>query len=121
MKTKEELLAKRVKVIASYPDSNYLIGEIIYLNDYSVYERKIFAPYPHLFRELKWWEERDPSDLPEYLMTSAANGRQARVYKVKEYKANGAIADFDDGTWTNTDKWEPADESEYLQFNPTNP
>lgn len=40
--------------------------------------------YPHLFRELEWWEDRDESDLPKYVKGM----RSGFVQKVISYQIN---------------------------------
>lgn len=76
--TKEELLKPRYKVIADYPGSPYKIGDILfYMKSYSTvsylptttYCDKFIRieNYPHIFRKLEWWEEREEQDMPEYV------------------------------------------------------
>jgi hypothetical protein len=40
-----------------------------------------FAPYPHLFRPLQWWEERTEDEMPEYVKL-VLNGRIEFVHHV---------------------------------------
>lgn len=79
----EELLKPRIKVIERWPDmdkNKYYVGQIITLPCYERSskqwfiqdeESKIydayFDSYPHLFKRLEWWQERDEKDMPEYL------------------------------------------------------
>lgn len=80
--TTEQLLKKRFKVIADYPKSNYAVGEILTKGDAGMvftmpHEKDIcgnvrepiesIEKYPHLFKELQWWEDRKPEDMPEYV------------------------------------------------------
>lgn len=74
-----KLLEPRYKVLADYPGSPFKVGEILKLNDsihptyahFTNGEKGIMVDeidnYPHLFRLLKWWEERDVKDMPEYV------------------------------------------------------
>jgi len=68
---KDELMKPRYKVIALYPDSPNKIGDIIHVYGQGyIYPDKVeanFDRYPHLFKKLQWWEEREISELPEYL------------------------------------------------------
>jgi hypothetical protein len=103
----EELLKPRYKVIADYPfRDHFLLSEIIELNEFdgrnhlskdmqewfvikpklngtgspmSWYESN-FNKYPHLFKRLEWWEERDEKDMPEYVKHKI----DAEVYKLKK-------------------------------------
>jgi len=79
MKTVEELLKPRIKIINDWPgvagivvpgtiinvddeftDDMFWIGEEPFLID------KI-RDYPYLFKELKWHEDRELSDMPKYI------------------------------------------------------
>ncbi len=62
------LLQKRFKVVADYPDNLLEVGEIINIEDDNILEPlEWWQKYPHLFREMSWWEERNDEDLPEYV------------------------------------------------------
>ena len=61
--TTEELLKPRYKVVLAYPHSWIEVGEIIE-NNFDIFNLK---DYPKIFKELKWWEERENEDLPKYL------------------------------------------------------
>ena len=71
--TPEELMKPRYKVTADYPGSRFIIGQI--LKKVKTVSGKEFVPsmlqqpddFPHLFQPLKWWEDRKPEDMPEYL------------------------------------------------------
>lgn len=39
-----------------------------------------FFPYPHLFKPMQWWEEREESQLPEYVKYDYSH-----IAKVKKY------------------------------------
>jgi len=68
----EELLRPRFEVIADYPHSEYEVGEVLDRNwswdgdDVNGFNKSI-SQYPHLFKELEWWEKREEKDMPEYL------------------------------------------------------
>jgi len=86
--TPEELLKPRYKVIADYPNSKFSIGTVIIpnrldgviddswvvpdKNDRSFAHVKV-QDYPHLFRRLSWWEEREEKDMPEYVEDTDGN------------------------------------------------
>jgi len=73
--SKEELLQPRFKVLADYPRNehyeNVEVGDIIeawHPNKILQDNRTDFyGKYPHLFRKLEWWEERDVEHMPKYL------------------------------------------------------
>ena len=84
--TKEELLKPRWKVIADFPDSDYKVGDIEdrnwtkYVNGEDDTDGIVWqiSDFPHLFKQLEWWEERTISQLPDYVKYNN------RIYKVKE-------------------------------------
>lgn len=82
----EELKKPRFEVIADYPKSEFKIGDIIEMTektdyfsepgekedwaarlDGGFYGIQSFAPYPHLFKPLQWWEKRSVEEMPEYV------------------------------------------------------
>lgn len=77
--TTEELLIKRVKVIANYPGSTYSIGDILYEVDRMLQKfvlknddrnfKYIQYPqdYPVIFEPLPWWKDRKVEDMPIHL------------------------------------------------------
>lgn len=74
--TVEQLMQPRYKVIADYPsNTEHTIGETLYADKdgifwcYSETGRWRIHPeqYPHIFRKLEWWEERDEKDMPGYV------------------------------------------------------
>lgn len=93
----EELLKVRYKVIADFPlkpfPNLYNVGDV--LTDpggtESVFDQNgkpvfsiDFDKYPHLFKKLEWWEERDVKDYPEYVKLFFDN-RNQYVHKVEEW------------------------------------
>lgn len=71
--TPEELMKPRYQVIADYPDNKLTIGDILmqYVENDTVWRHRwsdghwaditVHNPsyYPHLFKKLEWWEERE--------------------------------------------------------------
>lgn len=134
--TIEELLKPRWKVIADFPcNVGHDVGEIISEYKYKSepdccfieidLDGKIFGicpdDYPHLFRKLKWWEEREIEDMPNYIRVEhtiplAYYQNLNGVYKVGEYISDGFIPDKGDGIKSiSFNKWVfPATEQEYL-------
>ena len=139
----EELMKRRWEVIAAFPDNrNYEVGSILdrdwcrYINDDDESQGTIskISEFPHLFRELGWWEKRKIEDMPMYLkQTGMVDGADNPVpdwyLKVKKHFSAG------NGEWRDdsinifcTEKtettigvggityssFEPATEDEYL-------
>jgi len=57
------LLEPRYIVVAEYPGSKRKVGDII--NNPTL--KTTYEQYPHLFRKMKWWEDRLPQKFPEYV------------------------------------------------------
>ncbi len=73
----EELMKPRYKVIADWPGvaGKIKAGDIIVSdgasNGYWVagepYQEDKLKDYPHLFQPLQWWQDREKSEMPEYV------------------------------------------------------
>lgn len=99
----EELLKKRWEVIAAFPNNrNYEVGSILdrdwcrYVNDEDESEGIVWkiSDFPHLFKELGWWEKRKVEDMPAYVkqtdMVDGADNPLPDVYlKVKKHFSAG--------------------------------
>lgn len=113
----EELLKPRYKVIADYPSlgSAAKFGSIIE-GEY-VLDRGEWYPmekYPHIFKSLQWWEEREEKYMPEYVKYE--NGAVGKLGE-KYYKGlkDCVIVWFANGNalTSHIDNFQPATESEY--------
>lgn len=144
----EQLMRPRYRVIATYPfNDHFMLNEVIELNEYDGREHlsatmkewytiqrplnpnsdrlpltmheSTFNLYPHLFKRLRWFEEREIADLPQYL-----NGFKS-IKKVVSYEYHGGTIDdnkteyqsvlFENETvWCPIWLFEPATEQEYL-------
>lgn len=83
-KTVEELMQPRYIVIADYPGLDYKVGYV--LNPHPIYGFDIFPypeKYPHIFKPLNWYEERELKDMPEYVLFVESNRKE--VHKVVEW------------------------------------
>lgn len=88
----EELLKIRYKVVADYPKTNYAIGDIIECEDEA---DCTLSMWPHLFKKLEWWEERDlykeevEKEVIEAIPYLKSNGKLHgnAVYKVERFIA----------------------------------
>ena len=70
MKTVEELLMPRWKVIADYPNSIFKVGQIMERSGYGEFDiinHCNCSRYPHIFKPIEWWEDRAVEDMPEYV------------------------------------------------------
>lgn len=104
MKTPEELLKPRYKVIADYPGCKFKIGNILtYVREiaqtYDLWRNEKtgveiiysgFGAFPHLFKKLEWWEDREPGEMPEYVKG------YDRVYKMVKWTHNACGEYFDE-------------------------
>lgn len=85
----EELLKPRYKVIADYPNSTWGVGVVIELhptdNRHPFYGN--LHNYPHLFKPLQWWEEREEKDMPVFVksISTALRMKIGEVSKVKAW------------------------------------
>jgi hypothetical protein len=120
----QELLKPRYKVIEDYPFSDCKLGEIFTEGKLEAAFFNNLSKYPHLFRKLEWWEERDEKDMPEYLRTTEHGEKfvQPGIMKVMYYTGKGGIKDhvrLDTGTdeTAGTLFWFlPATKAEYEAF-----
>jgi hypothetical protein len=84
--TPEELLKPRYKVIADYPGNVQTVGHIYKIigNEESIqYWCSEKDKYPHIFKKMEWWEERNKKDLPEYLKS-----KDEKIGRVDKWKSN---------------------------------
>lgn len=128
----EQLLKKRYKVIAPkgyhYPNSPFLAGEILEQQQEGVwivrtnggvnsfYDRRP-ENYPHLFKELEWWEDRKPEDMPGYVQAIPPIGG---IFKVDKFVLHDGMPRVFCNNLTRRftiGQVLPSTESEYLSFN----
>jgi hypothetical protein len=112
----EELMRVRYKVIADYPLCHYNVGDILPVPDDKIWEEElIYKKYPHLFQPLQWWEERQESEMPEYVKL-----RTGHVFKCSNWRKENYYLIFNvDGYKRNQradDYYQPATETEYLNY-----
>lgn len=131
--SKAELLTPRIEVIADYPNSPFVVGDILLFEKsdgvFTTYKKEgykegvitamDFANYPHLFRPLPWYEKRDIEDMPEYVRIGLTNKRFSKAYWKPMYNGDNIESwkVSEDGTfWKNI--WsiptiQPATHEEY--------
>ena len=125
----EDLLIKRYKVSdPSYPHCPFDPGQIIMqdmdtigevfvsiheiarTNDRNWVAKEDVLNYPHLFKEISWWEDRQENEMPEYV--------KVYMFGVKKVKRHyKTICSFlgPDETGYSYEKSLPATEAEYLE------
>lgn len=89
MKT-EELLKPRYKVIAEWPFMAFHLNAIHPVDLYTsegCHDELFFKKYPHLFKELSWWEDRTIEELPIYCRYTKFS-ETGHVFKVLYYSPN---------------------------------
>lgn len=96
--SKDKLLKPRWKVIADYPASMHLVGDVLSAYDNGVRylvkiedasEKYSMNDYPHLFQKLQWWEERKVEEMPEHIKCENA------VRRFKQIREDGRIELYD--------------------------
>lgn len=120
--TAEQLLTRRYKVIADYPNSPFTLGRIYKIDDFisSIDPAK----YPGIFRELVWWESRDIADFPKFgkLLDDVADLSAGDVIKfgkgqIKKTKEHGIVFTQRGWKYSHYIQWVvPATEQEYLAY-----
>lgn len=116
--TIEDLMKLRWKAIADYPHSGHNVGGIIHIDSLPLPRTgaEFFNKYPHLFKPLQWWEEREEKDMPEYV-----KGSGGKPYKVNEYaKYDPEIAyikgDNNKNKRIKLRNFNPATEQDYITY-----
>ncbi len=127
--TPEELLKPRYEVIADFPDSKIPVGTILQLeyrpNNGNVWGTEIegtpgiwdegyIKDYPHIFKELGWWEKRSLDEMPEYVSMQLNEGKVVIKVSGKQF------LDKDFMRWKfgghSLNDFLPATESDYHLF-----
>jgi hypothetical protein len=120
--TREELMKPRYKVIADFPASSYLIGEVKTwepIHQDPAEWAAFYEQYPAIFRRMYWWEDRTIDTLPLFVRYIGYGSRKEAIAEVKEwvigrdggvyFKGEGRLCRYLDGP---TDL--PATREEYL-------
>ena len=137
MKTKEQLLLPRYRVIADYPFSPHKIGDILErdtlpvvniagynelgLIKYTQYSLpiKVAGNYPHLFAPVHWTENREKGEFPEYVLFDKTCV-PAKVLSVRCDEQGFVIeveTDAEPGEYYRADIWDfPATQEEYEAY-----
>jgi hypothetical protein len=97
-------------VIADYPGSPYLIGEIR-----PFVQGSFFTTYPAIFRPLAWYEEREEHEIPNFVK-NAADGVVFKVRSVNnfgDYPKCLVLKGNENPFWHSFSDLLPATEEEY--------
>ena len=129
--TTEELLKPRIKVIAPMPlmvnEVGYYLERIETKEGFKfgimtkekmvLYPKGVFKEWPHIFREVSWWEDRNPEDMPEYVKWQDGFGTENRIVKFEMLQENTINID---GNPMTASLWlehlTPATKEEYEQY-----
>jgi hypothetical protein len=121
--TPERLLMPRFKVIATFPRCWHSVGEILQPDKdgfFEVWQDEYMDfhyvdCYPHLFRKLSWWEDREISEMPEYVKNS-----KGEIVKVVGLETNGLFYEkansMEGKMWTRYSYCMPATHEEYISY-----
>jgi hypothetical protein len=106
----DALLKPRFIVIADYPGNTQPMGYIF--EGIGVY----FDKFPSVFKPLQWWEHRELSELPEYVKMVHKNYEYS-VQKVSKWDTEtGYIITEDWGSYQHLKYFQPATETDYLNY-----
>lgn len=109
----QELLKPRYKVVALWPSTDFVLGQIITnLGESAI---RYYDEWPHLFKKLEWWRGRKIEEMPEYLKLRGQNW----VFKPIKYLLPFEVICPDEETKTFTHQLQnfiPATETEYLSY-----
>ena len=113
--TPEQLMQKRYKVIADYPNSGMDVGAVIPFKDWpelSPYQIIFYNKYPNIYRELHWWENREQKDMPDYVKT-----KNGVIWKVTGWDLREKWCNAEDAyTPIYLELCLPATETDYTQY-----
>lgn len=87
-----ELLIPRFKVILDYPNSSFVIGDIIELDakdsngmqcvftsDMKCWGEETLLRHPSIFRRMDWYEERQIRQMPKYVEMDFPNPKRKKI------------------------------------------
>lgn len=95
--TEPTLLTRRFRLSINFPNSGLKLGDIIYAdNDTALLARMLL--FEKLFTEISWWEERNASEMPEYVKDEVTG----KLFKI-EY-IPGSHTPSDVKTWNDQEK-----------------
>jgi hypothetical protein len=104
--TKEELLSPRYKVTAKHSPFNaeldrlYPIGFIIEANknlEGATFLTKTILDYPHIFKPLNWYQDRNIAEMPVYLkaIRTSKYANEPEIFGLSAYKEGFILKAFE--------------------------
>lgn len=114
-----DLSKTRFKLIADFPGNRRILGSILYCHNKP--EIDFYDKYPHLFKKMHWWEERQESEMPMYLKHSCPS-LETSYHKIEKWDME-ILVGFTDVKrreccsllgWNPEYTYKPATEEEYL-------
>jgi hypothetical protein len=122
-----EFLKPRYKIIGDYPSNLLPVGTILELPKFDnsftdEFWMQMHDNYPNIYQKLKWYEERQPNEMPLFIKNKTAipvTFTKVDYWKVIERKDLGSFVQLlivVDGKEKDVNFWaiEPATEEEYL-------
>ena len=98
--TAQDLMKPRYKVIADYPNNQLSLGRILDSSSDNLIQKIVFCiggdywrlpeeldKYPHLYKKLAWWEDREVKVMPEFL-----KDEHGEVFRVEEYSKGDYVS-----------------------------
>jgi hypothetical protein len=114
----ENLLTPRFKIIADFPGNTFDINDLI--TDLNAIQITELEEYPHLFKKLLWFEDRQLNEMPKFLKHTLSG--KTTYHKVNnwdlsnpnfiEWKCEEDFGNF--GMWLKDFNYMPCTEAEYL-------
>lgn len=91
--TIEQLMIPRFIVVKLYPNSPFIIGDIVENWEVTGWQ---FSSFPEIFQPLHWYKYRKEEELPEYVKFIWEKGEIQQIVKVAEWiKYDTKEADVD--------------------------
>jgi hypothetical protein len=108
----EKLMQPRYKVIADYPGRTMEMNKA--LSPSGNFHKAMLDQYPHLYKKLEWWAEREESEMEEVKYAKTLAGNSVRTVKGFELQWDKII--LDGGKIRPIKHWLPATEKEYTEY-----
>lgn len=125
----ENLLKPRIKMIAPVPEYGMKVGTIITEDDKLYFELrpgykmnlKGIQQYPHIYKELPWYEDRQESEMPGYVKNGESVLRvfkhyQRVTYSIPEFNVDQGYFLIDKDVDCRYQNYLPATKEEYIEY-----
>lgn len=105
--TAKELMKRRFQLIADFPNNHYGKTGTVLDRNWSRYPNDdenlnpiwSISDFPHLFKELKWFEQRKKEEMPKKLICKAIQN-DTEIMEIEEWDMEIMVG------WTNKEKRE---------------